>query len=681
MTDQSHTNPAPTESPDTSTSPTPINGFAALGLPAPVMTALADAGYTVPTPIQAQAIAPLLAGRDLLGLAETGTGKTAAFALPLLARLSAETVQPTARSARALILAPTRELAIQIGDSIRTYGRHLRLTHTVIFGGVGHVPQIKAMARGVDILVATPGRLLDLMDQRVVRLDTVSHLVLDEADRMLDMGFIRDVRRIVRQVPGDRQTLLFSATMPNDIADLAKEILRDPVRVEVARAGKTVDRIEQRVQFVDASKKRDVLNQLLADPAFERVIVFTRTKRGADRVARNLEQANIAAHAIHGNKSQGARQSALASFKSGRTRVLVATDIAARGIDIDDITHVINYELPNIPESYVHRIGRTARAGAAGVAIALCAPDEREYLRDIERLTKRALTVVGTVSGLDAPQTVDAAAERQAPRRDARHREAPRGPWQDRAEQRERPQGQHRRDGRGGRPDRADRPRHDRADQRADQRPQSDDRRGSHQARGDRPAWRGKSEDNRGAERQRGDGQERRPPGGDNRAPHRVSAGHRDHRPRHGQHDAQGAGGERRDARGDRPAHAGAQHREGEHRRGVHRGGGRHHGHASPGGRSRDGERHELRGGARHEGAASSTGRPQREHGGGRSGEARGHGRGFDRGHARAESRGDGPDRGRGHGEGRRHAGNDRTGDRPRTRGAGHASADKPRGQ
>ena len=363
------------------------------------MRALTETGYTIPTPIQAQAIPPLLEGRDLLGLAETGSGKTAAFALPLLQRLSADgSGRPAPRCTRALILAPTRELAIQIGESIGVYGRGLNLRHTVIFGGVGQRPQVKAVERGVDIVVATPGRLLDLIDQRCLRLEQVGILVLDEADRMFDMGFIRDVRKIVRMVPKVRQTLLFSATMPHDIAALAGEVLHNPVRIEIARAGKTVDRVEQRVHFVDAAKKRDLLNTLLADPAMARVIVFTRTKRGADRVAKNLEQARISSHAIHGNKSQGARQAALENFKKGSIRVLVATDIAARGIDIDDITHVVNYELPNIPESYVHRIGRTARAGAAGVAIAFCAPDERAYLRDIERLTRTPIKVEGAVA-------------------------------------------------------------------------------------------------------------------------------------------------------------------------------------------------------------------------------------------------------------------------------------------
>jgi ATP-dependent RNA helicase RhlE len=381
--------------------------FAELGLVEPLMRALTASGYTTPTPIQAGSIPLLMKGGDLLGLAETGTGKTAAFVLPLLQRLAADPTVAPFKGCRALILAPTRELAVQIGESIAVYGKFLNIRHTVIFGGVGSRPQINSVQRGIDIVVATPGRLLDLVSSRHLSLGGVSFLILDEADRMLDMGFIRDVRKIVKMVPAKRQTLLFSATMPHDIAALAAEILYNPQRVEVARAGKTVDRIDQRVHFVETKQKRTALIALLKDPALSRVIVFTRTKRGADKVTQGLHDAGISAYAIHGNKSQGARQQALDTFKAGRTRVLVATDIAARGIDIDDITHVINYELPNIPESYVHRIGRTARAGSQGIAIALCAGDERAYLRDIERLTKKPLTVGGSIPGIaDVPAEV-----------------------------------------------------------------------------------------------------------------------------------------------------------------------------------------------------------------------------------------------------------------------------------
>jgi ATP-dependent RNA helicase RhlE len=443
--------------------------FADLGLAEPLMRALADTGYTIPTPIQAQAIPSLLEGRDLLGLAETGTGKTAAFALPILHRLAADPKRAKSRSARALILAPTRELAIQIADSFKIYGRHLRLQQAVVFGGVGMRPQIEACHRGLDILVATPGRLLDLIGERHLSLGETSILVLDEADRMLDMGFIRDVQRIVKMVPKIRQSLLFSATMPNDIESLAAELLHNAVKVEIARAGKTVDRIEQRVHFVENSQKRAALAALLQDPQLQRVIVFTRTKRGADRVARNLSLVGIAAHAIHGNKSQNARQSALESFRKGATRVLIATDIASRGIDIDDISHVINYELPNIPESYVHRIGRTARAGTTGIAIALCAGDERAYLRDIERLTRQPLTVAGAIPGMEqfaAESVRETRANFERPQRRDDRRGRPNGPRRDahgerNSERRDEPRDN--RESRGPRPEhraRHERPRH-----------------------------------------------------------------------------------------------------------------------------------------------------------------------------------------------------------------------------
>jgi ATP-dependent RNA helicase RhlE len=368
--------------------------FSTLGIAEPICRALEAEGYDLPTPIQTCAIPHLLTGRDLLGIAQTGTGKTAAFALPILQRLAANRVRPAPKSTRVLVLTPTRELAAQIGDSFRTYGRHLGLKQTVVFGGVGQQPQVDALLRGVDILIATPGRLLDLLNQRHIRLDLVETFVLDEADRMLDMGFIRDVRRIVAVLPKQRHTQLFSATMPTDISRLASQILRDPVRVEVTPAATTVERVEQRVYFVDAGQKRALLADVLRNPALSRVIVFTRTKHGANRVAEQLARNGVSAAAIHGNKSQTARQQALEGFRRGRARVLVATDIAARGIDIDGVTHVINFEVPNVPESYVHRIGRTARAGASGTALSFCAQDERGYLRDIERLTGRACAVV-----------------------------------------------------------------------------------------------------------------------------------------------------------------------------------------------------------------------------------------------------------------------------------------------
>jgi len=338
----------------------------------------------------------LLAGKDLLGVAQTGTGKTAAFALPILQQLAAARHERAGRgAARALILAPTRELAIQIGDALRTYGRHLGLRHTVVVGGVPQRAQVRALSRGIDILVATPGRLLDLVNQGHVRLKSASFLVLDEADRMLDMGFIRDVRKIIAALPRERQSLLFSATMPANVASLAAEILRDPARIEISPKTVTVDKVEQHIYFVDAARKRSLLAELLRDPALARVIVFTRTKHRANKVSEQLSKIGISTEALHGNKTQGARQRALARFRSGNARVLVATDIAARGIDVDGITHVINFELPNEPESYVHRIGRTARAGAAGIALSFCDSSERSHLRGIERLTKRPMVVAG----------------------------------------------------------------------------------------------------------------------------------------------------------------------------------------------------------------------------------------------------------------------------------------------
>jgi ATP-dependent RNA helicase RhlE len=370
--------------------------FAALGVAEPLCRALAAENYTQPTPIQAQAIPALLKGRDLLGIAQTGTGKTAAFALPLLQQLSAQHQPVAARAVRALILAPTRELAVQIGESIATYGRHLHLRHAVILGGVSQFHQVKALARGVDILIATPGRLLDLAQQHHVRLDKCTHLVLDEADRMLDMGFIRDVRRIVGLLPKNRQSLLFSATMPPDVEKLAHDMLRQPERVEVTPKVVTVELIDQRVHFVSTAEKKKFLVDMLGDPAMSRVIVFTRTKHHANRVSDHLDRSGVAADAIHGNKSQNARQRALERFRTGEVRVLVATDIAARGIDVDGVTHVVNFELPNEPESYVHRIGRTARAGADGIAISLVDASEQALLRDIEKLTRRQIAVVGT---------------------------------------------------------------------------------------------------------------------------------------------------------------------------------------------------------------------------------------------------------------------------------------------
>ncbi len=371
--------------------------FTRLGLAEPLTRALEAEGYVTPTPIQAQAIPALLEGRDLLGLAQTGTGKTAAFVLPLLQYLTENHEQTAPRACRALIVAPTRELAIQIDESIRAYSRYVSVRHTVITGGVNQNRQIRAMRNGVDILIATPGRLLDLIDQRQVVLHSADTLILDEADRMFDMGFIRDIRKIVALLPRERQTMLFSATMPREIEKLVREVLYEPVRVEVEPEVKTVERVEQSVYHVGKNAKRELLRDFMADPAFSRVLIFTRTKHGANRLAGQLVRDGVEADAIHGNKSQAARQRALENFREDAARVLVATDIAARGIDVDGVTHVINFDLPMEAESYIHRIGRTARAGASGIAISFCDPAERKYLRDIERLINCSITPANAI--------------------------------------------------------------------------------------------------------------------------------------------------------------------------------------------------------------------------------------------------------------------------------------------
>jgi len=403
-----------------------MKSFNELALTAPLRRAISAAGYTTPTPIQAQAIPPLLAGRDLLGCAQTGTGKTAAFALPILQHLSATAASDGRRQVRALVLTPTRELAAQILDSFCTYGKHTGLEAMAVFGGVGRLPQAQKLRAGVDILVATPGRLLDLMGTREAQLRHLQAFVLDEADRMLDMGFIHDVKRIIAALPPKRQSLFFSATMPRAVAALANSLLTRPVKVEVAPQATPAERIDQSVLFVDQRRKDDLLQTILGEPRFARVLVFTRTKHRADRVARKLSRWNIRTDAIHGNKTQNARTRALQAFRAGQTRVLVATDIAARGIDVEDITHVINYELPNEPESYVHRIGRTARAGNEGSAISFCAGDERDYLCGIERIMGLSIKVVrthpchsqeaerGLINGESGVQTRKGKARRQA---------------------------------------------------------------------------------------------------------------------------------------------------------------------------------------------------------------------------------------------------------------------------
>jgi len=367
--------------------------FEDLGLIEPIRRALREEGYVQPTPVQNQAIPIVLQRRDLLACAQTGTGKTAAFAVPIIQLLNQERGGGH-RPIRTLILTPTRELAIQIGESISAYGRHTRLRHTVVFGGVSQNPQVRALRGGIDILVATPGRLLDLMQQGHISLKEIRQFVLDEADRMLDMGFIHDVRRVLRQLPSKRQTLFFSATMPPVIQQLADTILTKPLMVEVTPASTTAEKVSQYVFHVDRSDKQALLTHLLEDEEIASALVFTRTKHGANRVAKKLTQAGIMAEAIHGNKSQNARQRALSNFKEKRTRVLVATDIAARGIDVDELSHVINFELPNVPETYVHRIGRTGRAGASGIALSFCDVEEKAYLKDIRKLTDQVIPVV-----------------------------------------------------------------------------------------------------------------------------------------------------------------------------------------------------------------------------------------------------------------------------------------------
>jgi len=366
--------------------------FKDLQLIEPVLQALSKEGYTIPTPIQQQAIPVILNRRDLLGCAQTGTGKTAAFTIPILQLMAGE--QDNGQNIRTLILTPTRELAIQIGESIQAYGRFLPFRHHVIFGGVPQHSQVKAIRQGLDIVVATPGRLLDLLQQRLISLNNIKYFVLDEADRMLDMGFVHDVKRIIARLPVKKQTLFFSATMPPEIRQLANILLNNPVKAEVTPPSSTADIIQQQLYFTEKQHKLDLLIELLRDPAIENVLVFTKMKYGADKLARHLNKAGIRSEAIHGDKAQQARQKALTNFKAKKIRVLVATDIAARGIDIDELSHVINYELPNIPETYVHRIGRTGRAGLNGTAISFCDWSEKVFLSDIQKLIKKTIPVV-----------------------------------------------------------------------------------------------------------------------------------------------------------------------------------------------------------------------------------------------------------------------------------------------
>ena len=596
--------------------------FQELGLDPLLLKALETEGYTTPTPIQAQAIPTILEGKDLLGIAQTGTGKTAAFALPILQRLNANRQPPLRKGVRSLILSPTRELATQIAESFRTYGRHMGFSVAVVFGGVAHKPQRDALARGVDVLVATPGRLIDHMGERNVTLEGTEILVLDEADQMMDLGFIRPLRQIVATLSHRRQSLFFSATMPHEIGALAAELLKDPVRVSVTPVAKTADRVKQEVIFIEQQKKRALLVELFSNQDLTRTIVFTRTKRGADRVARHLETNGVPVSAIHGNKSQAQRDQAMKGFKAGKIRALIATDIAARGIDVDAVSHVINYEIPNVPESYVHRIGRTARAGAEGIAISLVDNEERAYLRDIERLTR--LSIPSTDSRNDATLVAPAEsrAERDAERADLSPRGS-RGQRQGRGFGGQRGSG-HRGSGRGtdrhdggGRPQRArydDRaaPSESRGGERGGFHPlageraliaegRGPDRRNGHRAERDRlqNARSNERRSERGGERREREGHavrryndrtaDARPhgersfgerPRGEGRGPRsddtRASRGdrpHREHRLRDGDRHPHGAEG--------RPRHANG-HRDGENRSGEARTGDRPaHGHAS----------------------------------------------------------------------------------------------------
>jgi ATP-dependent RNA helicase RhlE len=493
--------------------------FSELHLDPKLLSAVEAEGYTTPTAIQQQAIPHVLTGRDLVGLAQTGTGKTAAFALPILHRMLQHPGQGH-RHIRVLVLAPTRELASQIAQSFSTYGQGTPFRNTVIFGGVGQDKQARALKEGIDILVATPGRLLDLMGQGLVQFQHLEVFVLDEADRMLDMGFIHDVRRIVEKIPKKRQTLLFSATMPSEVKSLAANLLTHPAHVAVHPESSTAERIAQSVYLVDKARKRPLLQHLLSDPSVKRTLVFTRTKQGANRVAEFLSKANIPAEAIHGNKSQGARERALANFASGQTPVLVATDIAARGIDIEEISHVINFEIPNVPETYVHRIGRTARAGAEGEAISLCDGEERPFLDDIERLTGLHIPRKDVPVGLPAaPPPTPHQQRPQHSRPQNPPRPAPASP----REARDRMKQSERHDRRGG--------------QQA-----ASPRQGQHQQR------HGQDRHGQGQQQER-QGQERRHPGGAHHAP-----AHGQHRPHASGKPAEGHRGQAR-PQGGRPQH------------------------------------------------------------------------------------------------------------------------------
>jgi ATP-dependent RNA helicase RhlE len=509
-----------------------LTSFSDFGLAEPIRRAIAEEDYQTPTPIQAQTIPFVLERRDVVGIAQTGTGKTAAFALPIIHHLNADPRRVDRKNCRVLVLSPTRELSGQIETSFRTYGRHVKISTALAIGGVPMGRQVRSLMDGVDVLVATPGRLLDLVQSNALRLGSVEVLVLDEADRMLDMGFIHDIRKIVAKLPKDRQTLFFSATMPKDIAELAEHMLKDPAKVAVTPVASTAERVNQRVIYVDRSAKPQILADLLRrEVDIDRTLVFTRTKHGADKVVRSLEKSGLAAAAIHGNKSQGQRERVLAAFRSGQLRTLVATDIAARGIDVDGITHVINYDLPNIPETYVHRIGRTARAGADGVAISLVDHEERAYLRDIEKLIR--LTIASenrsTAAGEARPATARSEQDRPKGQRAQRRRPA--------AQQRQQPR-PNRSDDNGpvrfGEPQRTRRPDGERDQRRGDQR--RGEQRRSEQGRAEQGrAEQGRAEQGRNAQKQGRNAQRQgKGPRGDRRPdpqPHRGEPAHRDGRP------------------------------------------------------------------------------------------------------------------------------------------------------
>ncbi|MFA7307238.1 MAG: DEAD/DEAH box helicase [Hyphomicrobium sp.] len=548
-----------------------VQTFEEFGFAEPLSRALTQCGYVTPTPIQVQALPPQLAGRDLLGMAETGSGKTATFLLPILQKIAAESIEPASKQVLALILAPTRELAIQIDQEVASLSRNMRINRAVVLGGVSKGPQINALKRGVHVLVATPGRLLDHVNMRTCDLSRVQILVLDEADRMFDMGFIRDIKKIVGLIPAVRRTALFSATMPTEIKKFAYDILKDPFRVDLSTKTMVVDRIDQKVMIVHATEKQSRLHTILADEACKRVIVFTRTKRGADRVADRLGMAGISASAFHGNKAQNARQRALNDFMMGHVRVLVATDIAARGIDVSNITHVVNFDMPLDPETYVHRVGRTARKGTSGIAISLCDPAERQEITAIERMMKQKLEVIADVGGESLPM----------PERRQHHR-AQNGPRRD--GDRHNDHADRRRDGREG-GQRAERPaRHRNGDDRANapSSPRHADNRRQHEpapiaADGEAVFGVGERRETRGNEHRPHRGSGDRPHQGDRRHHERNGSGeHRGNGSRSGpgQRSRDGQPARHTDASRPQNAHSGRRHEDGhapERRKDEHR--------------------------------------------------------------------------------------------------------------